>query len=137
MISRPSSKPSPGPAASHAVARVAGIQAAKRASDLLPLCHPLLVGAVNVNFEILDEGCEAQVGDVPIRQAASALVVADESTALSDLGEAVAPDRAVPVELEMGKPVRCLQQRRTVPERCIGDLRTVPNLAEADPLGAQ
>ena len=30
-----------------AVARVAGIQAAKRASDLIPLCHPLMVGAVD------------------------------------------------------------------------------------------
>lgn len=37
------------------VARVAGIQAAKRTSDLIPLCHPLLIGAVNVNFEIGDE----------------------------------------------------------------------------------
>ncbi len=37
-----------------AVARVAGIQAAKRCSDLIPLCHPLLVGSVTVNFEILD-----------------------------------------------------------------------------------
>jgi cyclic pyranopterin phosphate synthase len=37
------------------VARVAGIQAAKRTSDLVPLCHPLLIGAVNVNFEIGDE----------------------------------------------------------------------------------
>ena len=27
-----------------AVARVAGIQAAKRTSDMIPLCHPLLVG---------------------------------------------------------------------------------------------
>jgi cyclic pyranopterin phosphate synthase len=35
-----------------AVARVAGIQAAKRASDLIPLCHPLMVGAVLVNFRI-------------------------------------------------------------------------------------
>src|SRR5437762_997800 len=38
-----------------AVARVAGIQAAKRAADLIPLCHPLLVGSVYVNFEF-DEG---------------------------------------------------------------------------------
>jgi len=30
------------------VARVAGIQAAKRASDLIPLCHPVLVGAMLV-----------------------------------------------------------------------------------------
>ncbi len=37
------------------VARVAGIQAAKRTSDLVPLCHPLLIGAVTVNFEIGDE----------------------------------------------------------------------------------
>lgn len=43
-----------------AVARVAGIQAAKRASDLLPLCHPLLVGAVTVNFEILEESVEIE-----------------------------------------------------------------------------
>ena len=34
-----------------AVARVAGIQAAKRTSDMIPLCHPLLVGAVSVGFE--------------------------------------------------------------------------------------
>ena len=31
-----------------AVARVAAIQAAKRTSDLIPLCHPLLVGSVSV-----------------------------------------------------------------------------------------
>jgi cyclic pyranopterin monophosphate synthase len=38
-----------------AVARVAGIQAAKRTSDMIPLCHPLLVGSVQVNFEIGDD----------------------------------------------------------------------------------
>jgi cyclic pyranopterin phosphate synthase len=49
-----------------AVARIAGIQAAKRTSDLLPLCHPLLVGSVSVNFEIDDESIaiEAQVETV-------------------------------------------------------------------------
>lgn len=49
-----------------AVARVAGIQAAKRASDLIPLCHPLMVGAVLVNFRI-EETCievEAEVETV-------------------------------------------------------------------------
>jgi cyclic pyranopterin phosphate synthase len=43
-----------------AVARVAGIQAAKRASDLLPLCHPLLVGSVLVNFRIEDTYIEVE-----------------------------------------------------------------------------
>jgi len=49
-----------------AVARVAGIQAAKRTSDLIPLCHPLLVGAVTINFEIGDDHVqvEAQVETV-------------------------------------------------------------------------
>jgi cyclic pyranopterin phosphate synthase len=44
-----------------AVARVAGIQAAKRTSDLIPLCHPLLVGSVYVNFEILDDAISVEV----------------------------------------------------------------------------
>ncbi len=49
-----------------AVARVAGIQAAKRTADMIPLCHPLLVGSVYVNFEIADDhvAIEAQVDTV-------------------------------------------------------------------------
>lgn len=35
-----------------AVARIAGIQAAKRTSELIPLCHPVMVGSVTVDFEI-------------------------------------------------------------------------------------
>lgn len=35
-----------------AVARVAGIQAAKRTSELIPLCHPLMISAVTVNFNV-------------------------------------------------------------------------------------
>ena len=34
------------------VARIAGIQAAKKCSDLIPLCHPLMLTKVKVNFEI-------------------------------------------------------------------------------------
>jgi cyclic pyranopterin phosphate synthase len=43
-----------------AVARVAGIQAAKQTSNLLPLCHPLLVGSVYVNFRIEDNHVEIE-----------------------------------------------------------------------------
>ncbi|MBW3546785.1 MAG: cyclic pyranopterin monophosphate synthase MoaC [Actinobacteria bacterium] len=43
-----------------AVARVAGIQAAKRTADLIPLCHPLLVGSVFVNFTIDDAWIEIE-----------------------------------------------------------------------------
>lgn len=38
-----------------AVARVAGIQGAKRCSDLIPLCHPLALSKVDVNFEVEPE----------------------------------------------------------------------------------
>ena len=35
-----------------AVARIAGIQAAKRTSDIIPLCHPLLLSKVSVDLSI-------------------------------------------------------------------------------------
>ena len=35
-----------------AAARIAGIMAAKRTSDMIPLCHPLMISAVSVNFEM-------------------------------------------------------------------------------------
>ncbi|MEW6998471.1 cyclic pyranopterin monophosphate synthase MoaC [Colwelliaceae bacterium BS250] len=35
-----------------AVARIAGIQAAKKCSDLIPLCHPLMLSKVQVDFEV-------------------------------------------------------------------------------------
>jgi cyclic pyranopterin phosphate synthase len=35
-----------------ATARIAGIQAAKKTSDLIPLCHPLMLSAVTVNIAI-------------------------------------------------------------------------------------
>jgi cyclic pyranopterin phosphate synthase len=34
-----------------AVAQVAGVMAAKRAHDLIPMCHPLLLTSINVVFE--------------------------------------------------------------------------------------
>ncbi len=37
-----------------AVARIAGIQAAKRTPDLVPLCHPLAIDAVKVDVEVSD-----------------------------------------------------------------------------------
>ncbi len=40
------------------IARVAAIQAAKRTSDLIPLCHPLALTKVDIQFE-LDETASA------------------------------------------------------------------------------
>ncbi|MDH4039842.1 MAG: cyclic pyranopterin monophosphate synthase MoaC, partial [Gammaproteobacteria bacterium] len=41
-----------------AVARVAGIQAAKKCSDLIPLCHPLMLTSVSVDFRTdVEQSC--------------------------------------------------------------------------------
>src|SRR3954468_24352680 len=37
------------------VARVAGIMAAKRTPDLVPLCHPLAISAVTVDLDVADD----------------------------------------------------------------------------------
>ena len=46
------------------VARLAGIMAAKKTSDLIPLCHPIALTKVSVEFEVLPEKnavrCEAR-----------------------------------------------------------------------------
>jgi cyclic pyranopterin phosphate synthase len=39
-----------------AVARIAGIQAAKRTPDLVPLAHPVAVHAVSVDLDVRDDG---------------------------------------------------------------------------------
>jgi cyclic pyranopterin monophosphate synthase len=38
------------------VARIAGLMAAKRTPDLLPLCHPIALHAVTVDLEVEDTG---------------------------------------------------------------------------------
>jgi cyclic pyranopterin phosphate synthase len=38
------------------VARVAGIMAAKRTPDLVPLCHPLAISGVTLDLEVHDSG---------------------------------------------------------------------------------
>jgi len=37
------------------VARLAGIMATKRTSDIIPLCHPLMIDSAEVDFEFLNE----------------------------------------------------------------------------------
>ena len=40
-----------------AVARIAGIQAAKKTSDLIPLCHPLMLTSVKVDLQSEGNDC--------------------------------------------------------------------------------
>lgn len=40
-------------------AKIAGIMAAKKTADLIPMCHPLVLDAVNVDFAFEDEAVTA------------------------------------------------------------------------------
>jgi cyclic pyranopterin phosphate synthase len=42
-----------------AAARIAGIMAAKKTGELIPLCHPLSLDAVNVDFDFEDDAVRA------------------------------------------------------------------------------
>lgn len=43
------------------VARVAGIMAAKKTSDLIPMCHPLNISSVNIDFSIDTKNSRIQI----------------------------------------------------------------------------
>ncbi|WP_394212856.1 cyclic pyranopterin monophosphate synthase MoaC [Enterovibrio calviensis] len=44
-----------------ATARIAGIQAAKRTWDLIPLCHPLMLSKVEVSLQALPETSQVRI----------------------------------------------------------------------------
>lgn len=44
-----------------ATARIAGIQAAKKTWDLIPLCHPLLLSKVEVQLEVDQATCQIRI----------------------------------------------------------------------------
>ncbi len=49
-----------------AVAQVAGIMAAKKTHELIPMCHPLLLTEVAVQFETLDAGADGRPARIGI-----------------------------------------------------------------------
>ncbi len=90
-----------------AVARVAGIMAAKRTHELIPMCHPLLVTDIAVDFEILAEGNANERARVGIIGTAKNVgktgvemeaLVAVTTAALTIYDMAKAVDRAMRIE---------------------------------------
>lgn len=90
-----------------AVARVAGILAAKRTHELIPMCHPLLVTDIAIAFEILAEGDETTPARVGITGTAKNVgktgvemeaLVAVTTAALTIYDMAKAVDRTMRIE---------------------------------------
>ena len=82
-----------------AVARIAGIMAAKRTPDLVPLCHPIAIHGVDVDLEVDDTGVEiralvrtADRTGVEMEALTSVTVAA---LALIDMVKAVDPEAVV------------------------------------------
>ena len=89
------------------VARVAGIMAAKRTHELIPMCHPLLVTDLIVDFETLSEGSETEPARVGIIGTAKTIgktgvemeaLVAVTTAALTIYDMAKAVDRGMRIE---------------------------------------
>jgi cyclic pyranopterin monophosphate synthase len=78
-----------------AVARIAGIQGAKRTPDLIPLCHPIGLHSVAVDLEVLDEGvrisCTARTADRTGVEMEALTAVSVAALALIDMVKAVDP----------------------------------------------
>jgi cyclic pyranopterin phosphate synthase len=81
------------------VARLAGVQAAKRTGELIPLCHPLVIDFVNVEARLdgrvvrlrAEVACEGKTG-VEMEALTAAAVAA---LTVIDMGKAVDPDMVI------------------------------------------
>ena len=89
------------------VARVAGILAAKRTHELIPMCHPLLITDISVDFEILFEGNDHEPARIGLTGTAKNVgktgvemeaLVAVNLAALTIYDMAKAVDRAMRIE---------------------------------------
>lgn len=83
-----------------AAARIAGIMAAKRTSDLIPLCHPLLLDAVSVELVVAEAGVDitARVRTVGRTGAEMEALTAVSVAALTVYDMAKAADKAMRIE---------------------------------------
>ena len=47
-----------------ACAQIAGVMAAKKTSELIPMCHPLMLNAVDLAFDLNDADCTVEITDI-------------------------------------------------------------------------
>jgi cyclic pyranopterin phosphate synthase len=82
-----------------ATAQVAGIMAAKRTSDLIPLCHPLPLTVVDVSLEVADDAVEIRASAETAAQTGvemEALVAASVAAlTVYDMAKAVDKDMSI------------------------------------------
>ena len=85
-------------------------------------------------LQVLDRALERGRAHVPVAHAAAALVVADEPEMLGEKVDPMAPDRALPLVLEVRQPVGGFDQQRARPRFRPGDLGPVSGVHIPDSL---
>ncbi len=83
-----------------AVARVAGIMAAKKTPDLIPLCHPILISDIAIEFDLSEDdsiGITARVKSTGKTGVEMEALVAVSVTALTIYDMAKSVDRAMTI----------------------------------------
>lgn len=68
-----------------AVARIAGIQAAKRTGDLIPLCHPIGLDVVDIDFRWVDDESTSAANEALLEITAEARVQARTGVEMESL----------------------------------------------------
>ena len=90
------------------VARVAGIQAAKRTSELIPLCHPLALTAIEVDLTVGADGVAIEAAAETTAQTGVEMeaLTAAAVAALTVYDMAKAVDKAMTFSVELVEKVK-------------------------------
>lgn len=92
-----------------AVARVAGIQAAKKCSELIPLCHPLMLTKIAVEFFLND--AESSVDITSYCKVAGQTGVEMEALTAASIAALTVYDMCKAVDMEMVVEQICLLEK--------------------------
>ena len=88
-----------------AVARVAGVMAAKKCSELIPLCHPLAVESVSVEFDLpvleAEEGERVKLGIKAVARIAAKTGVEMEALTAVSVAALTVYDMCKAIDKEM------------------------------------
>lgn len=84
-----------------AVSQVAGVMAAKRTADIIPMCHPIAITGIDINFSFMDDErlrIEATVRTVERTGVEMEALTAATTAALTVYDMAKAVDKGMTVE---------------------------------------
>src|SRR5204862_1693434 len=95
----------------------------------------LWIGHRYHRLQILDPSLEREVADIPVGHPAPSFIVAHEAEVIAEEADPVPPDRTLPFVLEVGHPVRSLDQHGPRTRLSPGELDSVRSAEIPNSLG--